>query len=285
MRERKHGKERRKKNINFNFSIKFFQIQVHTFPRAISLSVPENAPLGTIITNLAPSNESQRFEFQKPGTPDDYPIRILPSGEVYVASEIDRETLEYFSIPVTAITVDKDGFSSKQDFVLRLYIEDLNDNAPECPEQNRFVVSENNIPGAIVGVFSAIDRDSGLNGTVFYELMYDNSKIFNIDRNSGVIRVLSILDFETTQSYNITVLATDGGSLKTKCTAVIEVIDLNDNAPQWDRKFYHFNTSATIDNGTFIGTLMAQDGDSRRNAEIRYKLRQKWMPFKAFLFA
>ncbi|VDN49498.1 unnamed protein product [Gongylonema pulchrum] len=121
--ERKHGKERRKKNINFNFSIKFFQIQVHTFPRAISLSVPENAPLGTIITNLAPSNESQRFEFQKPGTPDDYPIRILPSGEVYVASEIDRETVEYFSIPITAVTVNKDGFSSKQDFVLRLYVE------------------------------------------------------------------------------------------------------------------------------------------------------------------
>lgn len=93
------------------------------------------------------------------------------------------------------------------------------------------------------------------------------------------MRVLSVLDSDTTQFYNLTVVVTDGGSLKTNCMALIEVLDLNDNAPRWEREFYHFNTSSKTDDA-FIGTVMARDIDSGVNAEVRYALRQKWVPFK-----
>ncbi|MCP9261910.1 Cadherin domain-containing protein [Dirofilaria immitis] len=211
--------------------------QIYSFPPVIALSIPENIPLGTIITNLAPKNITQRFEFRTFGLMNNHPIQILPSGE------------------------------------------DINDNAPQCSKNNKFFIHENNIPGTIVGSFTGIDGDNGPNGTLFYELMYDSKKIFSVDSHTGIIRALLVLDFELVQVYNITVIITDEGLLKTNCMIVIEVQDSNDNIPHWEKEFYHFSASKSAEN-SFVGRVLARDLDSALNGEVRYKFKQKWMPFK-----
>ncbi|VBB26047.1 unnamed protein product [Acanthocheilonema viteae] len=252
---------------------------IYSFPPVITLSIPENIPLGTIITGLSPKNITQRFEFQTFKVTENFPIQILPSGEVFVASKIDHEIINYLSISVAAFNLDKNSIPNKHEFLLQLYVEDSNDNSPQCPENNKFIILENNIPGAIVGLFNGIDNDSGPNGTLFYELTNDSKEIFSIDPHTGIIRALLVLDFELAQFHNLTVTVTDGGSLKTKCAVMIEVEDSNDNTPHWEQEFYHFFTSPSA-NDSFVGKVLARDLDSTLNGEVRYKLQQKWVPFK-----
>uniref|UniRef100_A0A0R3RQB5 Cadherin-related tumor suppressor n=1 Tax=Elaeophora elaphi TaxID=1147741 RepID=A0A0R3RQB5_9BILA len=252
---------------------------IYSFPPVIALSIPENIPLGTIITNLSPKNITQRFEFQTFGITENYPIQILPSGELFVASKIDHEMMNYLAITVAAFNLDKNSVPSKHEFLLQLFIEDVNDNLPRCPGNSKLIVAENNIPGAIVGLFNGNDDDSGPNGTLFYELTDDSKEMFNIDPHTGIIRALLVLDFELAHFYNLTVIVTDGGSLQTKCVVEIEVEDSNDNIPQWEQEFYHFYTSPSAED-SFIGKVLARDLDSALSGEVRYKLQQKWMPFK-----
>ncbi|VDP11182.1 unnamed protein product [Onchocerca flexuosa] len=240
----------------------------YSFPPVIALSIPENTPLGTIITNLATKNTMQRFEFRTLELPENYPIQILPSGEVFVASKIDYELMNYVSISVVAFNSDKNSFPIKHEFLLQLYI-----------ENNKFLIHENNIPGAIVGSFNGIDDDNGPNGTLFYEIMEESRKIFSIDPHTGIIRALLVLDFELIQFYNVSVIVMDEGLLKTECAIMIEVQDLNDNLPQWEQEFYHFYAPKHIED-SFIGKVLARDLDSAVNGEVEYKLKQKWMPFK-----
>lgn len=91
-----------------------------------------------------------------------------------------------------------------------------------------------------------------------------------------------MLDFELAQFYNLTVIVTDEGLLKTTCAIMVEVQDLNDNIPYWEQEFYHFYVSPSAEN-SFVGRVLARDLDSALNGEVRYKLQQKWMPFKVTL--
>uniref|UniRef100_A0A915PHT5 Cadherin domain-containing protein n=1 Tax=Setaria digitata TaxID=48799 RepID=A0A915PHT5_9BILA len=252
---------------------------IYTFPPVITLCIPEDVPLGTILTNLTPKNTTQHFEFRTSANAENYPIQVLPSGEVFVASMIDYEILNHLSISVTAFNLEKKSISNKHDFLLQLYVEDINDNVPQCPLNSKFLIPENNIPGAIVGFFNAFDNDSGPNGTLFYELTYDSEKTFSIDPHIGIIRALSVLDFELAQFHNVTVIVTDGGLLRTECIVVVEVIDSNDNEPHWEQEYHHFYASSSIED-SFVGKVKAADLDSVLNGEVRYKLQQKWLPFK-----
>uniref|UniRef100_A0A1I7VWP6 Cadherin domain-containing protein n=1 Tax=Loa loa TaxID=7209 RepID=A0A1I7VWP6_LOALO len=272
------GEQSRRSTIRVVVEIKEDET-IYTFPPVISLSIPENIPLGTIITNLAPKNITQRFEFQTSGVTESHPVQILPSGEVFIASKIDHEIVNYLSISVTAFNSDKNSIPSKHEFLFQLYIADINDNAPQCSKNNKFIVPENNIPGAILGLFNGIDDDSGSNGILLYELIDDSTKTFSIDPHTGIIRALLVLDFELAQFHNLTIIVTDGGLLKTNCAIMIEVQDLNDNIPHWEQEFYHFYVSARAEDN-LGGKVVARDLDSAPNGEVRYKLQQKWMPFK-----
>ncbi|EJW84112.1 cadherin domain-containing protein, partial [Wuchereria bancrofti] len=237
--------------------------KLYSFPPIIALSIPENIPLGTIITTLAPKNITQRFEFQTSGVTENHPIEILPSGEVFVASKIDHEIMNYLSISVAAFNSYRNSNSvpSKHEFLLQLYIEDINDNAPQCSNKNKFIILENNIPGATVGLFNGIDDDSGPNGTLLYELIYDTKRIFSIDPHTGITSPK--LHYKTSDP-NITGVGFRIGSV-----------------PQFNRNYYGWRlVKSKLYEDSFVGRVVAQDLDSALNSEVRYRLQQKWMPFK-----
>ena len=80
---------------------------------------------------------------------------------------------------------------------------------------------------------------------------------------SGRIRSLTPLDYEKVNSYNLTVVATDGGGLKTSTSVSISVTDVNDNAPKFDRNHpYTRSESENLDSNHVVGTVIARDADS-----------------------
>lgn len=73
----------------------------------------------------------------------------------------------------------------------------------------------------------------------------------------------------------------ENGSNKT-CKIVIEVDDLNDNAPLMSKRYFHFISSKS--NKT-VGQINAYDLDSGINAQIRYQFEQCYTPFNVcFLY-
>lgn len=139
-------------------------------------------------------------------------------------------------------------------------IEDVNDNAPEFDAQTvRISVPENAELNTPLYAAQAHDRDSGKSGSVTYRLLNgpniqtsstaDSSSssasipatsLFSIDSRSGHLTLSRHLDYETAQRHQLLVLATDGGepALSANLTVLVEVQDVNDNAPVFERHEY-----------------------------------------------
>lgn len=134
-------------------------------------------------------------------------------------------------------------------------VEDINDNPPEFESATvRISVPENVDLGTPLYAANAHDRDSGKSGIVRYRLTNvgggSNSAsastqvgLFNIDSHSGHLTLSRHLDYETAQRHTLIVTATDGGepSLSANLTILVEVQDVNDNPPVFERNEYSVN--------------------------------------------
>ena len=61
----------------------------------------------------------------------------------------------------------------------------------------------------------------------------DPQQQFNIHPSTGVVKVLKQLDFETRASYELTLIATDGGKQpkSSSTTLTVNLLDISDSAP------------------------------------------------------
>lgn len=100
-------------------------------------------------------------------------------------------------------------------------------------------VMENKPSGQFVTTAKATDLDFGEYGTIYYSIHSDLlSDTFTIDRKSGKIFTTARLDREKQKTYEIPVMATDGGGRSGFLTVKIKVDDENDNAPKFLLKEY-----------------------------------------------
>ena len=88
-----------------------------------------------------------------------------------------------------------------------------------------------------------------------------------IDEITGEISLKRALDFEATRFYNVEIAATDGGGLSGKCTVVIEVVDVNDNAPELTMSRL---ISSIPENSpeTVVAVFSVSDPDSGENGKM-----------------
>ncbi|XP_055462730.1 protocadherin beta-6-like [Psammomys obesus] len=181
---------------------------------------------------------------------------------------LDREEQEELSLTLTAV----DGGSPPRSgtTMVRILILDINDNAPEFVNTPYEVqVPENSPLNALVVRVSARDLDAGIHGDVVYSLFQGGraSQPFVIDETTGEIRLSKELDFEVTSFYNIEIEATDGGGLSGKCSVAVQVLDVNDNAPELIiRKL----TIPVPENSpeTVVAVFSVSDSDSRDNGRV-----------------
>lgn len=154
--------------------------------------------------------------------------------ELVLEKELDREEEPELRLTLTAL----DGGSPPRSGTTQVLIEvvDTNDNAPEFQQPTYQVQTPENSPtGSLVLTVSANDLDSGDYGKVLYALSQpseDISKTFEVNPVTGEIRLRKEVNFETIPSYEVVIKATDGGGLSGKCTLLLQVVDVNDNAPE-----------------------------------------------------
>ncbi|ELK02990.1 protocadherin beta-14 [Pteropus alecto] len=167
-------------------------------------------------------------------------IKIQDSGygKIYPELVLDRELDHEEEPELRLILIALDGGSPPRSGTTLVLIKvlDINDNAPEFPQKlYEAQILEDTPIGSWIITITAKDLDAGYYGKISYMFFHaseDIRKTFEINPTSGEVHLRSSLDFEVIQSYIINIQATDGGGLSEKCTLLITVIDINDNAPE-----------------------------------------------------
>ena len=155
---------------------------------------------------------------------------------------------------------------------VNISVTDVNDNAPQFSvSQMEIPVSEDTPLSSTIYVVDARDADSGDNGRVRYSLA-NSSNLFVINSQSGCIKLRRKLDYEQRTQHKFVVIATDSGrpTKKSMMDVTINVQDVNDNAPVFDKNAYEFKVSESVRPNTKFAQPVATDADSGNNARVTY---------------
>ncbi|XP_030595512.1 cadherin-23-like [Archocentrus centrarchus] len=201
--------------------------------------------------------------------------------ELVLENTLDREKQKEVTLLLTAL----DGGSPQRSgtVVIHVTVLDANDNAPVFSQAvYKASLPENSPPDTIVIKVSATDADEGLNGDVTYDLGHvsdDNVNVFSINAKTGEIKLTDVVDFEERSSFEMSVQAKDGLGLTSYAKVMVDVIDINDNAPAVYLKSLYNPIPESVTPGTEVGIINMQDSDSENNGQVRCSI-QQGVPFK-----
>ncbi|XP_074460233.1 protocadherin gamma-B5-like isoform X2 [Larus michahellis] len=245
-----------------------FQLEINEFtsPGArFALGVAEDADVG--------SNSLQGYELEANGY---FAVEVKERqdgrkfAELVLRRALDRESEQSVRLVLTAV----DGGDPPRSGTAQLCINvtDANDNPPVFA-QDRYGVSlrEDAPPGSTVLNVSASDADAGTNARITYGFQEAPAKVlqkFVVEAESGTIRLQEALDFEDTRGYTLVVEARDGGGLVAHCEVEVEVLDVNDNAPEITVTSVSSPVPEDAPAGTVVALLKVRDRDSGENGQV-----------------
>ncbi|XP_048088066.1 protocadherin alpha-7-like [Alosa alosa] len=206
------------------------------------------------------------------------------SAELVLQKAVDREKLSVVPLTLTAIDGGNPPNSGTMD--IRVIVLDNNDNAPVFSRTlYKASVVENASVGTLVVVLNATDADEGINSEIFYSISkgdQDNIlEMFDLDSKTGAITVKGNIDFEQNSAFQIRAEASDKGQppMATQCKVLVEVIDVNDNAPEITVTTLLNTVSEDAKAGTAIALVSILDRDSGKNGMVHCSMSNKG-PFK-----
>ncbi|XP_054244971.1 protocadherin beta-15-like [Indicator indicator] len=195
-------------------------------------------------------------------------------GELVLDQHLDREEKKEINLLLTATD---GGLPSRSGTVqIRIVVLDINDNIPVC-DQGIYEVrlAENSPKGQLVARVVATDADEGSNGKVRYaftEMMERSQLLFDLNPDTGEIHVLGNLDFEEMKNHEMVVKATDGGGLFAHCKVQVEVVDVNDNAPEIQLTSHTASIPEDAPPRTLVALFSVQDRDAGDNGRTECTL-------------
>uniref|UniRef100_G3RA75 Protocadherin gamma subfamily A, 4 n=1 Tax=Gorilla gorilla gorilla TaxID=9595 RepID=G3RA75_GORGO len=241
------------------------------------ISIPENTPVGTRILTVTATDADEGYNAQmvyflekSPGETSEVFELKSTSGELTIIKDLDYEDATFHEIDIEA--QDGPGLLTRAKVIVTVL--DVNDNAPEFYMTSASSsVSEDSLPGTIIGLFNIHDRDSGQNA--FTTCSLPENLPFKLEKSvDNYYRLVTTraLDREQFSFYNITLTAKDGGnpSLSTDAHILLQVADINDNAPAFSRTSYSTYMPENNPRGASVFSVTAHDPDSNDNAHVTY---------------
>ncbi|XP_063304036.1 protocadherin gamma-B4-like isoform X37 [Pelobates fuscus] len=204
--------------------------------------------------------------------------------ELVLEKALDREKQSSYNLILTAS--DGGELIKTGTTLIKVLVQDVNDNFPVFSQDTyRISLYEDAPEGFLVLHLNATDKDENSNAQITYSFSRIPEKAldtFSIDTMTGEIKIIGALDFEVTRNYHITVEAKDGGGLVTRCTILIEVIDVNDNAPEILIKSLFSPIPEDSLPGTLVALINVNDQDSGNNGEVTCHISET-LPFELIL--
>ncbi|XP_076254284.1 cadherin 89D [Rhynchophorus ferrugineus] len=138
-------------------------------------------------------------------------------------------------------------------------------------------------PLTFVPPIFAFDQDFAISTPIRYDIIAGNEReLFFLDHDNGTLFLEREIDLEAERSLpaNTFVLQIQASQVdnpaKTGVARVeIEIIDLNDNLPEFEVDFYNISIVENLPNGFSVLQIIATDQDQGDNAEFLYQLEDK----------
>ncbi|XP_061163889.1 protocadherin Fat 4-like [Saccostrea echinata] len=267
---------------------------VNEFPptflqRQYVANVLETLPVGSFVANLVAEDRDSGINAK-------LTYKIL-SGNNHGWFEINphtglvtlRKTLKYNLASEVVMNISaQDGASVPLTSYTKLTvrISDENDVTPTFNQSSYQVhLPEGQQLGTVVISLTALDTDSGPNGTVVYSFHPEVQELypdtFNVNPQSGRVITLTKLDREKVNHYVLRVIATDQSVLPLSSTATVylTVDDVNDNVPVFYPQKYFANVLKSTPSGSKVVKVNAVDPDQGEGGRIFYSFPNDYPEF------
>ncbi len=242
-----------------------FTVITNQAPTAVGLSpqsVAENTASGTAIGNFSTTDpdagDTHTYSLVSgAGSTDNGAFSINGSGQLVITAAPDYETQPNYAIRVRS--TDQESTFFEQTFTISV----TNVNEAPAISPQTFTIDENSANGTVVGTVGASDPDAGQSLTYSMVPLGGAGNAFVINATTGQLTVndQAALDFEISPGFGYLVTVTDNGApqLSNSAQVIINLNDLNENAPDLTVSSpqtipggsYH-NVTIT---GTGVGTL------------------------------
>uniref|UniRef100_A0A3P9KYV4 Protocadherin 2 alpha a 15 n=1 Tax=Oryzias latipes TaxID=8090 RepID=A0A3P9KYV4_ORYLA len=268
-----HVPKQRKKSQNLS----------HVSAAQIRYSIAEEVKEGTAVGNTAKdlgldksSLKVRRYRIGSGGTDSLFHVDQT-DGFLYVSQQIDREEVcERTRTCVINVKIVLENPLEVHHVIIEVL--DINDHSPTFAEnETRLEISETVFPGTRILLKPARDPDAGPFSIQQYTLSSNDH--FRLDikdtGEDGKIPVLIIqksLDREACERHMLVLTAIDGGKppKSGEVTIIVNVLDVNDNAPVFSRDVYSVTLEENSPIGSTVLKVNASDLDEGRNGEVVY---------------
>ncbi|XP_077122368.1 protocadherin gamma-B1-like isoform X46 [Ranitomeya variabilis] len=242
----------------------------------LALGLAQDPDIGINSVQDYKINENEYFSLGMKSTKDG--IKHL---ELILEKPLDREQQNMYDLILTAF--DGGTPPNTGTALIKIVIQDVNDNFPKFSKEIYETSFSENVPmGFEVLQLKAVDEDEGSNAQITYvfrDISERISSTFRLNPVNGSITVISDIDHEVTDRYELTVEAKDGGHLAAHCKVYIDVIDINDNAPEITVTSLLTTIPEDSPPGTIITLINVHDIDSKENGEVTCELSEN-LPFQ-----
>ncbi|XP_012541028.1 neural-cadherin isoform X2 [Monomorium pharaonis] len=252
-------------------------------------NVDENAGPNTLVTTVVASDkdgDNVRFRFVGGNTTSGQFVIEEITGVIRlhgkeISLDRDKYELNVTALDDGACCPNGDKTIHTSTAVVVVFITDVNDNKPVFKDCGMYYpkVEEGAPNGSTVIKVQATDEDKGVNGQVKYSIVQQPNQKgtkFTVDEETGQVLTNKVFDREGDDGkfVSVTVKATDQGepSLEGVCSFTVEITDVNDNPPLFDRQRYVENVKQDASIGTNILRVSASDEDADNNGAIVYSL-------------
>ena len=219
-----------------------------------SASLDEDVPIGTRVLQVSATDQdtSDTLSYSLAGNNNsDFSIGSN-SGIITTAVTLDYEAISSYSLTVSVT----DGTVTVTQ-ALSISVTDKNDAPAFTAAPYSLTVHENTTSNSLLTV-SATDQDTA--DTLNFLLLGSGSEFFSIHLTSGVVALTTVLDYEVTSLYTLTVRVSDsnGGVVTTSLT--VTVSDANDS-PHFLGIPYSATVSENLPIATDVIKISAFDAD------------------------
>ena len=219
-------------------------------------TIEENSPPNTIVLQDLMIEDYRRFEKQQltyqiteDNSNDNFFIDVFnekfstnQNGSAYVnlinasankmsvslkiKKAIDRDTMSRFLHGVYTLVVSASNVKCSTRTMIKVLVEDANDNNPVFTEQNYFVqLRENTQANTVVTRVNATDKDQLDHNKLRYYIVDGNERqMFTMNENSGVISLLAVPDREQMNYYQLRLVAIDTANNTGFATLNVEIL-------------------------------------------------------------
>ncbi|XP_001653880.2 cadherin-23 isoform X1 [Aedes aegypti] len=256
----------------------------------IEVKVKEASPIGSAVMKLEaedPVADIPIVDFEMVMADVDGYFKLNErTGDIILNKRLDYESVNktHINFVVRAMTSNRKRQSLAY---VNVTIENVNDNAPvfEKDVYRVTVMESDRHPHQVITV-KATDADAVLSekdkllgyNSVWYSLAGSHANLFTIDNKTGSISIAKgqSLDREKQSVLKLMITAEDSPGKATDAKrgyteVIIDVLDVNDNAPMFGQKSYTAVIPENVLADTFVIAITANDPDEGPGGEVRYE--------------